>query len=102
MSNKIDNAIAKAIEAYSQECEAAGVSRDLTEQGRRINAVFDGADPLDALASAYFSGLPIPTSHHVMRAAILSLAGRRSSADGAAPSDEAAPKPRKSKKKEAE
>lgn len=101
MSNKVDYAIARAITQYSQECEAAHINRDVAEQRRRIAAALDDADPLDVLASDYFGSLTTEAALQAMRTAVLSLAGR-SVSDDKDVADEPAPKPRKTKKKEAE
>ena len=101
MSNKVDHAIARAITQYSQECEAKRISRDTAEQRRRIAAALDHADPLDVLASDYFGSLTTEAALQAMRTAVLSRAGR-SVSDEEDAADEPAPKPRKSKKKDAE
>lgn len=101
MANIVDAAIAKAITTYSEECEKEGRARDMAEQGRRVAAVVEHADPLDLLASDYWTGLEPAQAVLALRDAMLkAFKPARNYPDPIetpAPIADAEPKPRKAR-----
>lgn len=71
--NHVDEEIHDVIQKYVAEAEKANVSRDMSEQQRRIQAVLDKNTPLDVLASGHVMSLHDQGRLMAIREAVLEL-----------------------------
>lgn len=71
--NHVDEEIHDVIQKYVAEAEKANVSRDMSEQQRRIQAVLDKNTPLDVLASGHVMSLHDQARLLAVRDAVLEL-----------------------------